>query len=124
MRIEEIVAILSRWFQDSGGAGLKLPSGWFGKPYDNLHQLTAITVLGGRLIIVLDSQMILTLAHPSDVHVENNRIVVSGFTHGTWDWDEHGSAQSHVELLTGGEVEFTRVRDLVEQCREPTRNQR
>jgi hypothetical protein len=93
-------------FQEAGGASLKLPAGWFGRPYDNVHQLTAVTALAGRLVIALDSQMVLTLAHPATVTTELRKLTLSGFAHGTWDWDECASDRSHVEILDRGVVEF------------------
>jgi hypothetical protein len=54
----------------------------------------------------LDNQMLLVLAHPSEAVVEGSVLRLSGFMHGTWDWDEYGSRRSHLETFNDGQVEF------------------
>jgi hypothetical protein len=106
MSAQSILEVVEQWFREVGSASLKLPSGWFGRPYDNLHRLTAAHALADRLILVLDNQMVLTLAHPTNVAVDGGRLSVSGFTHASWDWDEYGFPRPHLETFQGGEIEF------------------
>ncbi len=42
------------WFKIYGGGGLVTPEGWFGRPYDNIHQLTYLEFRLSKLIIELD----------------------------------------------------------------------
>ena len=62
MPISETVRVITEFFDDQLAAGLVLPNGWFGRPYDNLHQLTGCTVAGDTMRIELDGQLILTFA--------------------------------------------------------------
>ncbi len=73
-----------------------LPSGWFGRPFDNLHRLTAARVEADRLVVVLDERIVLSLAHPSNAVADSTTLRLSGFTHAILDWDEYGHAGSHV----------------------------
>ena len=106
MTADEILRAVTAWFGQVGGASLQLPSGWFGRPYDNLHRLTSATVAADRLLLVLDNQLLLSLAHPRTVVYDEKTLRLSDFDHVTWDWDEYGSGTSHLETFGGGEVSF------------------
>jgi hypothetical protein len=103
---ESIREALLDWFDLVGSASLKLPTGWFGRPHDNQHRLTSSHVLGDRLVIELDGQTVLMLAHPTTAEVDGACRRVSGFTHGVWDWDEYGSGRPRLQTFAGGTVEF------------------
>jgi hypothetical protein len=106
VRIEDIRQLISEWFAGVGGASLKLPTRWFGRPYDNQHRLTQTSVLAGRLLLELDGTILLILAHPSSATVEENCLRMTGFTHVTLDWDGYGEMAQHRETFDGGVVEF------------------
>jgi hypothetical protein len=59
-----------------------------------------------RLIVALDDQIVLSLAHPSQAEAEPTTLRLSGFRHAILDWDEYGHAGSHIETFDGGDVEF------------------
>ena len=106
MKTDTILQALLIWFDDVEAAGLKLPTGWFGRPYDNEHRLTSAHVLADRLVMELDGQMILMLAHPTEIEVDGTCLRLSGFSHGALDWDEYGSGRPHLQTFAGGCVEF------------------
>lgn len=106
MNPESILELTRKWFRGIGGSSLKLPSGWFGRPYDNRHNLTASFAVAQRLILVLDNQMVLTLAHPTAASAVEKQLVISGFNHGSLDWDEFGEPRPHLDGFGGGQVEF------------------
>ncbi len=106
MNVEAVLRLVSAWFAQAGGASLKLPTGWFGRPYDNHHRLTGASLLAGRLLLELDGSMLLTLAHPSNATVDDGCLTITGFSHGTLDWDDYGGTASHVETFEAGVVEF------------------
>lgn len=86
---------------------MKLPSGWFGRPFDNRHQLTSARLMTGRLLIELDDRMLLVLAHPeSAVGSDGDVLRIGGFRHGTLTWDEYGGSGGDIETFGIGEVEF------------------
>lgn len=106
MSAQALAQTVAGFFAEFGGASLKLPTGWFGRPYDNLHQLSSVHVVAERLIIELDGQMMLLLSHPTDAVVDGSTLRLSGFTHGSWDWDEYGTRVPHLETFQEGIVEF------------------
>jgi hypothetical protein len=105
---DHVRAAVVGWFDRTQAGGLKLPSGWFGRPRDNLHRLTETHVIADRLVLVLDGQMVLTLAGASEVSERHGNLVLSGFDHCVWDWTEYGSNRTHLETFTDGEVEFVK----------------
>ena len=87
-------------------AGLKLPNGWFGCPYDNLHELTRSEIAHGDLILELDGQLALTFSGPTVASISDGILRLAGFTVLVWDWREYGSTMTHHEQFHGGVVEF------------------
>jgi hypothetical protein len=106
--VEQVQAAVVDWFERMQAGGLKLPSGWFGRPHDNLHRLSESHVIAGRLVLVLDGQMVLTLAGPRQASEQDGNLVISGFEHCVWDWTEYGSNRTHLETFADGEVEFVK----------------
>lgn len=99
-----VVAAVIAFFADHKGASLRLPSGWFGRPYDNQHQLTEARSQGEAVFIRLDHKQMLTLdveGTSSDEGVL--RVAVRG---GSWRWTEYGTDNEHRDVLGPGTVEF------------------
>lgn len=99
-------AVVVNWFSAVGGAGLKLPSGWFGRPYDNLHRLTGARVLGDVLVLELDDRQKLSISAPQSVQVEPKSLKLVDAGRIEWRWYEYGSNDPHLEVLGAGDVEF------------------
>lgn len=99
-----IVDAVSSFFAEHEGASLRLPSGWFGRPHDNLHQLSGVAIDGDHVLVTLDGTQVLTLevkgASADDGVL---RVEIRG---GRWDWTEHGGVTEHSEVLGPGNVEF------------------
>ena len=83
-----------------------MPSGWFGRPYDNGHTLTSVVRDGNELAITLDDHQVLRVTDPRVVAVDNRALRISGFSRGTWDWTAYGSDERHHEEFGGGAIEF------------------
>ena len=94
------------FFATVGDAGLILPSGWFGRPYDNLLQLTRSEVTDGTLVLELDGHLTLTFSGEPEATSSENGLRLSGFSALAWDWTEFGSTESHHEEFVAGKVEF------------------
>ncbi len=94
------------WFGRTSGGSLRLPSGWFGRPYDNLHRLTSAQMVGDRLVIVLDDRMALIVTGPVTARVEPASLRLVGFSQAVWEWTEYGSGLPHTETFDAGEIEF------------------
>ena len=106
MTLEQMVVVIVKWFSTVGGASLKLPSGWFGRPYDNFHRLTGARVLGNALLLELDDRQELSVSAPQSVHVEPRSLSIVGSEMIEWRWLEYGSNDPHAEVFDGGDVEF------------------
>lgn len=106
MTNNDTLATVRQFFGTASYAGLILPSGWFGRPHDNLLQLTRSEASDLALVLELDSQLILTFAGEPQVTTTENGLRLSGFTMLAWDWTEFGSTTSHHEEFDSGGVEF------------------
>lgn len=99
---DAVDAFFGRW----GGASLKLPSGWFGRPHDNFHELTATFVIGDALVVVLDERLELRLHNPQVARLDGSILRVEGFTQVDWTWYDYDADAEHRERFDGGTVEF------------------
>ncbi|MFN8075920.1 MAG: hypothetical protein U0Q15_10940 [Kineosporiaceae bacterium] len=107
MSAERALVSVQGFFEAGGGrAGLILPDGWFGRPYDTLLDLTRAQADGGRLVVVLDDTQVLTF--DGDVVAERgeNGLRLSGFSALTWRWREYGSSVENEQTYASGAVEF------------------
>lgn len=102
----DIVAEVRDFFARVGYAGLILPNGWFGRPYDNLLQLTRSEASEGALVLELDGQLVLTFAGEPRLASSDRGLRLTGFASVAWDWTEFGSTASHHEEFASGEVEL------------------
>lgn len=100
----DIADAVSSFFTEHEVASLRLPSGWFGRPYDNWHQLTGTATENESVLIRLDGKQVLTLQSEG---VSSEGRVLSVVIHGgRWDWTDYGGDQEHSEVLGPGQVEF------------------
>jgi hypothetical protein len=85
-------------------ASLRLPSGWFGRPHDNWHQLTQANPDRDEVVVRLDETQVLTL-RADDVSSDGLvfRVIIQG---GSWRWTEYGGDRQRTEVLGPGTVEF------------------
>lgn len=104
MNLEKKIA---NWFKDTWGGSLVLPNGWFGKPYDNIHQLESISENIDELLIVLDDgHLKLKFEGKPQIEVSKSELVFCSFKCLLFNWIEYGSSESHSEEYHGGEVKF------------------
>lgn len=104
MTNESTLDTVRDFFATMGYAGLILPSGWFGRPFDNLHQLTRSEASEQSLLIELDNQLVLTFSGELWATPTDEGLRLGGFTSLAWDWTEIGSTASHHEQFMSGEV--------------------
>ena len=98
---------VARFFERVGRASLKLPTGWFGRPHDNLHELTGIAREGESLVLQLDQRHQLTLTGGLTATETDGTLRLTDFTRATWRWVGWGSAAVPQERhFDGGTVEF------------------
>ena len=106
MSTQKILEAVQSWFNQDKHIGLKLPSGWFGRPYDNHHQLTFSTSRPHKLILELDQQLYLIFTEPEGAYIEDDELVITGFKQLVFDRQGYGDMQCHAEVFSAGEVRF------------------
>lgn len=71
---------LREWFAKNSAVHIKLPDGWFGRPYDNLYCVDSICEENDRVIIRnIDDSMVITFDRNASILEKANAIVVSDF---------------------------------------------
>ncbi|RMH16175.1 MAG: hypothetical protein D6696_18820 [Acidobacteria bacterium] len=100
------MTLIEDWFQATGGGGLVLPDGWFGRPHDNIHRLTFLAIRPLWLIMELDERLLLTVREPMAVRQRNGDLVISGFSSCVFDRKEYGGKRGFVKSYTDGELKF------------------
>lgn len=109
MTTAEAAEVITDWFTRVRVASLVLPNGWFGRPYDNLHELTWAGATRHKLLVELDSQLLLILTDPGDVDFDSAELRITGCVQVVLDWQEYGNMTPHsdnhgpgtVRLVTG-----------------------
>jgi hypothetical protein len=101
---DEVADSVRRFFAEHEVASLQLPTGWFGRPYDNFHQLTRASAEGGLVEICLDEVQILRVhASRAESVGRTLEIRVSG---GSWRWTSYGATDTHDEPVGAGTVKL------------------
>lgn len=84
-----------------------LPTGWHGRPFDNMHRLTSVSQSENRLLIELESQQQLTFTGNVSVVDNASQLVLDGFDQLVFAWQEYGVTQTpHSDSYVGGKVSF------------------
>ncbi|WP_104108421.1 hypothetical protein [Nocardioides sp. 616] len=99
-----IARAVEEFFAQHEVATLRLPSGWFGRPYDNWHKLTGTQADGEDVQVRLDDKQELTL--DAEGVSSEERILRVVIRRGNWRWTEYGADVEHTEVLGPGVVEF------------------
>jgi hypothetical protein len=104
MTTVEAVEMITGWFTRVQTASLELPNGWFGRPYDNFHQLTWTGATEHKLLLELDSQLLLILTDPGDVDLHLAELRITGCAQVVLDWQEYGNMTPHSDNHGPGTV--------------------
>jgi hypothetical protein len=99
-----IADAVNAFFAEHEVASLRLPSGWFGRPHDNWHQLLGTATDGDDVLVHLDDTQVLTL--DADGLSTDGRVLRVAIRGGRWRWTEYGGHNEHEEALEPGFVEF------------------
>lgn len=99
-----VVNAVVAFFTEHGGASLRLPSRWFGRPYDNLHQLSDARTRADSVLVRLDDKQVLTL--DAERAFSHDGVLLVAIRGGHWRWTEYGGDTEHDEVLEPGIVEF------------------
>lgn len=100
----EVLAQIQRWFGEVKLAGLELPSGWFGRPHGDLHELTWSATTTQKVLLELDGLLLLTVTEPALAEADSRRLVIPSFAQLVFDWQEFGNRRPHAEIFTIGSL--------------------
>jgi hypothetical protein len=96
---------IENWFKKSKHCGLVLPSGWFGRPYDNQHSLSSIEQPADRVTLILDQKLKLQFEGLKSITDEGKDLVLGPFDRLSFEWKPYGNdTRSHHEEFRGGAV--------------------
>ncbi|SDZ34855.1 hypothetical protein [Thermoactinomyces sp. DSM 45892] len=54
LNLEKVVVEIRDWFEENEATWLMLPTGWDGRPYDNIHRLQFLAHRPSKLLLELD----------------------------------------------------------------------
>jgi hypothetical protein len=94
-----------QWFATEGGGSLLLPDGWYGRPYDNKHEITSIDETEDVLTIVLSGRLTLHFEHLASVESLDHDLIFSGFDKLHFEWKSIGTS-SGMKDYHGGQVKL------------------
>ena len=101
---EDTLASLRQWFSRVKLASLELPHGWFGRPYDNLHQLTWSAATTHKVLLELDHQILLILTDPGPAEITSDLARIKDCLHVTLDWQEYANMKPRLDDHGNGNV--------------------
>lgn len=106
MSSASVLAEIRRFFADWDGAGLKLPDGWFGRPHDNVLELTDCRTSDAVLIVELDHRHLLVVEGGFAVDRNGQELSIYGFSSALWRWTDYGSEAVHEQTYKEGKIQF------------------
>ncbi len=101
-----VLQTITDWFARVKLASVELPRGWFGRPLDNLHQLTWSAARDHKILLELDKQLLLIITDPADADATDTELRIEGCAQVTLDWQEYGNLTPHVDDHGSGLVRF------------------
>ena len=63
---------------------------WFGRPYDNIHQVVSCSAAGSLLVIEFNEAETLTITNPVGLKVEEKKFFVQSADSVRWEWFCYG----------------------------------
>ncbi|MES2397650.1 MAG: hypothetical protein V4549_16690 [Bacteroidota bacterium] len=103
-----MVETIENWKSKNKSFGIVLPSGWFGRPYDNFHHITWIADRKFKLLIEIDEQILLVFTKTKQFEVihDNKDLLFKIFLRLTFDRLGYGDLTVHTETFDNGEIRF------------------
>lgn len=104
---EQFEKTIRNWFSRETGGTLMLPTGWFGRPFDNIHQLTSIAHTDNTLDLVLDGKYNLHFENLCSVQDAENELVFYGFKSFRFFREDHDdNTRTHERSFSDGTVKL------------------
>ena len=106
--MKENKEIIKEWFLSTWGGGLIMPDGWFGRPYDNIHQLDSFSKSDGRYMLRLDGGLLELIFYGDGIIISTSKteLIFSNFDSLDFNWKEYGSLIPHSDKYSDGVVKI------------------
>lgn len=102
--------VIQQWFKEEWGGSLVLPDGWYGRPYDSQHSLTAVEHTDRALIVVLDDVLKLRFTGLKLIEDRPEGLAFGPFSCLVFEWESFGkSKQRGIRRYHSGEVKIMRA---------------
>jgi hypothetical protein len=101
---------MEKWFEQNEVFGLKLPDGWFGRPYDNHHRITLLEDRKHKLLIEVDEQLFFLITKPIKCSHVDGDLVISDFKQVTFDRQGYGDMKPHCKVYDTGALTFVALK--------------
>jgi hypothetical protein len=107
---DEIILRISEWWLASNELpGLILPDGWAGRPWDNVHSLSAAIALRHRLLLEINHLSLLVFVGPVEVIARPKSLLFQRYSRCIMSTLEWGTLKpSTARVYRDGVVEFRR----------------
>jgi len=96
---------VKNWFKREWGGSLLLPNGWFGRPYDNQHQLTRFELNNEDWMLLLDNNLSLKFSNLGVVDDKLSELWFTGYEKCLFTWKASDTVKGE-ELFTFGTVKI------------------
>ena len=97
---------IESYIEEINSFGLVLPNGWFGRPFDNCHEMTWLEEKDNKLIIELDKQLYLIFTKPVSCTKQENDLIISNFKQLVFDYQGYGDMKPYCKIFKNGEVKL------------------
>ncbi|MDB5801420.1 MAG: hypothetical protein JWL63_2359 [Rhodocyclales bacterium] len=71
---------------------------WFGRPYDNMHQVVHCTSEGNKILLMFNEDETLTVTNPRDVGINKNAFFIQAADRVRWEWFSYGLPKTKSNL--------------------------
>ncbi len=79
---------------------------WFGRPYDNYHQIISIAATDNSLIMTFNDDERLYVFDPSDIQITKNEFCIKYSSKVRWEWFSYGMEKTQKNKYF---IEYTRL---------------
>lgn len=101
-----LLAAIQAFCRRADRVTVRLPSGWFGRQYDDRHAMTNGYVEDGRAVVEFDRRFTLAVGGATVLGVSRGVLPLEGFTSATWVWPIRAGEAPRDERFDGGCIEL------------------
>lgn len=96
---------IQEWFKQVGGAGIVLPTGWLGRPYDNVYFLKEVNSSNETLELLFIPSIRIRFPNPPIIQISNTELAIE-FSEMHFYREGDDSKHSQEKFFSNGSVKF------------------